>query len=71
MRIFFVLLSILISTTSLIVILDIVQGNDPYETWYGLNQLLLVAKGEDYFLIIVMLLILLLLSISHIRKKKK
>ncbi len=71
MRNFFVFLSILICTTSLIVLLDIAQGNDPYEAWYSLNDLLLVANGEDYFLLIILFFIFLLLSISQIRKKKK
>ncbi len=61
---------ILISTISLVVLIDIVQGHDLYEVWFSLSKFIRLAKGEDYFLIVIFLMILLLLILSHKRRKK-
>lgn len=65
-----ILISILISTFVLIVFLDIMQGNDIYEAWFNLKNILKVARGEDYFLITIFIVLFLLLFWYHIRGKK-
>jgi ABC-type Fe3+-siderophore transport system permease subunit len=65
-----ILIFILISTISLIVLMDIVQGHDLFEAWFSLSKLLRVAKGEDYFLILICFIILVLLILTHIRERK-
>ncbi|MGN7298144.1 hypothetical protein [Ferdinandcohnia sp. SAFN-114] len=66
-----VLLSIFVSTIALIVLVDVYQGHSLYEAWYSLKNLLIVAKGEDYFLIIIFIITYLLLLFSYFRGKKK
>lgn len=65
-----ILISLLISTFVLIVFLDIMQGNDIYEAWFNLKNILKVARGEDYFLITIFIVLFLLLFWYHIRGKK-
>jgi ABC-type Fe3+-siderophore transport system permease subunit len=65
-----ILIFIFISTISLVVLMDIVQGHDLYEAWFSLSKLLKVAKGEDYFLILICFIIFVLLILTHIRKRK-
>lgn len=64
------LIFIFISTISLIVLIDIIQGHDVYEAWLSISKLLRVAKGEDYFLILIGFIILVLLILERIRRKK-
>ncbi|PAE42493.1 hypothetical protein CHI06_11130 [Bacillus sp. 7884-1] len=64
------LIFIFISTISLVVLLDIVQGHDLYEAWFSLSKLLKVGKGEDYFLILICFIIFVLLILNTIRKRK-
>lgn len=64
------LIFIFISTISLIVLIDIIQGHDVYEAWLSISKLLRVAKGEDYFLILICFIILGLLILDKISRKK-
>ncbi|OAS87930.1 hypothetical protein A6K24_17905 [Metabacillus litoralis] len=65
-----ILISILISTFVLIVFLDIMQGNDIFEAWFNLKNILKVARGEDYFLITIFIVLFLRLFWYHLRGKK-
>ena len=64
------LIFILISTISLVVLIDVLQGHDLFEAWFSLSKLLKVAKGEDYFLILIFFIILILLILNQIRRRK-
>lgn len=65
-----ILIFILISTISLVVLMDIIQGHNLNEAWFSLSKLVKMAKGEDYFLILISLVIWVLLILTHIRKRK-
>jgi ABC-type Fe3+-siderophore transport system permease subunit len=64
------LILIFISTISLVVLIDRVQGHELSEAWFSLSKLLKVAKGEDYFLILICFIIFVLLILTRIGKRK-